>query len=424
MADIFQTSHSSLMDMRAKGKKLHRRTQSSSKHELNGFFDKKAASEDFVQEMMQSNNVLNANATQTAIDADANKFFESEKEVIVDDIEEIPFAGIIVPKANPAANPLNLVSKGTLTARIASLNSNIYPVKRVHLMDQLKDNIDEYTGLNTIHEKKNSMDSMDTDAFGPRSPDLLSMCNSQGSKNPSRGHSKHSSLDIRPGHSKTSSADLRNVNFNQPIFDFRALNQSIKAEKENLHFSKRPSNFSNPECLEPFVNAASFTTGSTKKSQQTRNQPIVHNNFTGKASEGTSASPKTQLNSYHISDTTSPKNTMFTPLRSPMDKSIKSNTKATAKKPTATTTTTTTKEAPKAVEVKPVLDQSASSAGADNKLSGLSESMKSLSDKTDMLESQIRNLFQVVESFNNEKITLEEVYIYNLIYQTKLLIEG
>ena len=432
MADIFQTSHTNLMDMRAKGKKLHRRTQSSSKHDLNGFFDKKAASEEFTQEMIQSNNVLNADATQHALDADANKFLENEKEVIVDDIEDIPFTGIIVPKANSAANPLNLVSKGNLTARIASLNSNIYPVKKVHLLDQLKDNIDEFTGLNTIHEKKNSMDSMDTENLGARSPDLLSICNSQGSKNPSRTHSKHSSLDIRPGHSKTSSADLRNVNFNQPIFDFRSLNQSIKAEKENLHFSKRPSNFSNPECLEPFSNTGpAFGISSSKRAQHGRTQPAAHNNYMNKIPETNITSPKTQLTSHHASDTISPKNSTFTTLKSPMDKSLKSNTKSVAKKLTTNTTTTTNtkeavtvKEAQKIVENKPTVDQSAHNVGVDNKLSGLSESMKNLTDKTDMLENQIKSLFQVVESFNNEKSTLEEVSISNLIIWSNLVVES
>lgn len=404
MADTLLTSHSNLMDMRAKGKKLHRRTQSSSKHDINGLLNQKQASEEFVQEMLQTQNILNANATHQALDADISKQLGNEKEVIVDDIEDIPY-GVIVPKAHNNNNPLNLISRRNLAARIGSVG-NLYPPKKVHLLDQLKDNIDEFTGLGTIHEKKNSMDSCDTDTMA-RSPDLLSICNSQGSKNPSRTHSKHSSLDIRPGHSKTSSADLRNINFIQPILDLRPLSQSIKAEKENIHFTKKPSNFSSSDTHDNLANMGPGfgISSTTKKGHHQRSQRPASTSYTFKTTETSVTSPKTQTPSFNISDLVSPKGSTVYNIKPVLDKTgklSKSGIKSTTQKETSKTTVenklpTTTTEINNYTH------------GMDSNIASLSESMKNLTSKTDMLENQIKSIFQVVDSFTNEKNHLQEV---------------
>jgi len=391
MADILLTSHSNLMDQRAKGKKLHRRTQSSTKHDLNSLMNKKAASEEFVQEMLQSQNFPQNDATRRALQADALIPTEYDKEVIVDDIEDVPSVGFVVPKTHYSNNPLNLISKKNLTARVSSLG-NLCPIKKVHLLDQIKDNIDEFTGLNTIHEKKNSLDSADTETLGNKSPDLLSICNSQGSKNPSRTHSKQSSLDIRPGHSKTSSADLRNVNFSQPLFELRPLSQNIKAEKENIHFAKKASTFAH-EASESLANANSLTSGPNRRGHHSRAQNASAHIFTRINEPGSMISPKTQMSSINIVDTVSPKGLN---IGSKVTQGTRGNPKNNLK-------TLPQREVNKVPE-----GHGTSSNGMETKIADLSESMKNLSSKTEMLENQIKSIFQVVDSFASDKNYLEE----------------
>jgi len=401
MADILHTSHTNLMDQRAKGKKLHRRTQSSTKHDLNSLINKKAASEEFVQEMLQTQNILNTDATQRALDADARKNFEIEKEVIVDDIDEIPNAGFVVPKAHYSNNPLNLISKRNLTARVASLGT-LYPTtKKVHLLDQIKDNIDEFTGLNTIHEKKSSIDSIDIENFGSKSPDLLSICHSQGSKNPSRTHSKQSSLDIRPTHSKTSSADFRNMNFNQMSFDLRPT-QNFKAEKENIHFVKKPSNFSTYDSNDATGTSVGNGIGFIKRGHNTRSQNASAHNFTFKPLDNVT-SPKTQ-GTIHIADSSNPKSSNIYNLKSPQEKTLR-NTKSIVKP-------ISHKESSKASDHKVEFDYTMYTSGMDMKISDLSTSMKNLSHKTEVLENHIKNIFSVVDTFAQDKNYLEEVLLF------------
>jgi len=380
------------MDQRAKGKKLHRRTQSSTKHDLNSLMNKKAASDEFVQEMLQSQNFPQNDATRRALQADAQVHAEYDKEVIVDDIEDVPSVGFVVPKTHYSNNPLNLISKRNLTARVSSLG-NLCPIKKVHLVDQIKDNIDEFTGLNTIHEKKNSIDSADTETFGNKSPDLLSICNSQGSKNPSRTHSKQSSLDIRPGHSKTSSADLRNVNFSQPLFELRPLSQNIKAEKENIHFAKKTSTFAH-EASESLANVNSLTSGTQRRGHHSRAHNASAHNFTRiNDPAGIMVSPKTQMSSIHIVDTVSPKGLN---IGSKITQGTRGPTKNNVK-------TIPQKETNKVSE-----GHGTHGNGMETKIADLSESMKNLSSKTEMLENQIKSIFQVVDSFASDKNYLEE----------------
>ena len=407
MADILQTSHSNLMDQRAKGKRLHRRTQSSTKHDFNSLINKKAATEEFVQEMLQGQNILNIDATQRALEADAQKYTDNEIEVIVDDIDEVPNTGFVVPKAHYSSNPLNLISKRNLAARVGSLG-NLYPTKKVHLLDQIKDNIDEFTGLNTIHEKKSSIDSLDIEGLGNKSSDLLSVCHSQGSKNPSRTHSKQSSLDIRPGHSKTSSADFRNINFNQPSFDLRPANQNFKAEKENIHFTKKLSSFSTHDPNEILTGAGSslgYGVGLCKRGHNTRSQNASAHNFTSKFDMNNNTSPKTQGASISIVGSTSPKNSNIHTLKTPQEKTLR----------TAKSNIKVMKES-KAMNNKTEVDYTIYTSGMDSKISDLSTSMKNLSQKTEMLENQIKSIFNVVDAFAQDKTYLEEVMIFLFLF--------
>jgi hypothetical protein len=354
--------------------------------------NKKAASEEFIQEILQSQTVPQMDATQRALLADAHRSADNGPEVIVDDIEDVPNIGFVVPKTHYSNNPLNLISKRNLSARVSSLG-NLCPIKKVHLLDQIKDNIDEFTGLNTIHEKKNSIDSADTETFGNKSPDLLSICNSQGSKNPSRTHSKHSSLDIRPGHSKTSSADLRNVNFSQPLFELRPLSQNIKAEKENIHFAKKTSTFAH-EASESFANSNSLTSGPNRKGHHSRAQNASAHSFARMNEPTSMVSPKTQIT---MVDTVSPKGLN----KAIQDKTSKSTGKTNLK-------TIPQRETNKVAEAKSQNDYGVYGSGMETKISDLSESMKNLSNKTEMLENQIKSIFHVVDSFASDKNYLEE----------------
>ncbi len=396
MTDFLTTSHSSLMDQRAKGKRLHRRTQSSTKHDLASLFNKKVASEEFIQEMFQSQNILNTDSTQRALDADIRKNEDKETEVIIDDINEIPKMGFVVPKSNFSHNPLNFISRKALIGKAESIGS-LSVSKKTNLLDNIKNNIDEFTGLNTIHEKKNSMDSV-PDLVGA-SPDLLSMCNPQESKGTSRNHSKQSSMDFRPGHSKTSSADFRN-HLNLAVSELKSYNQMNKAEKENIQIIKFGA-FPSTESNENQINLHSLIGNSMAfKGHNSRSQNMSAHSFaTNKLNEYISSTPKGI--SINLNDTLTPKSTLISKIKSSSEKtSTKSlNTKLSLQK-----------------DQRSHFNQSefdslySSSNRLHNNITSMSASMKHLSEKTEMLENQLKAIFQVVESFAQDKTYLEEVY--------------
>ena len=209
MTESLSTSHSDLMNLRAKGKKLHRRTQSHTTFSLNDVVNKKNTSDEFVHEMLLNHNVLGSDVTQKVLDAvnrDAN-----EKEVIVDDIDEIPNTGIIIPHgfSNNLNNPLNSIQRRSLLMR-NNYQTAGSQFKKIDMLSQVK-NIDDITGLNTIHEKRNSMESIETENLNKKSPNVTNSGSSSQniSKTVSRAHSKHPSLDFRIGHSNNSSVDFR-----------------------------------------------------------------------------------------------------------------------------------------------------------------------------------------------------------------------
>lgn len=85
--------------------------------------------------------------------------------MIVDDIDEIPNTGYIIPKSYQSddGNPLMFIKKRNLSVCTSNLN-NTCPVKRIDLLNELK-NIDDLIGLNTIMEKRNSMEDIDIEAL-------------------------------------------------------------------------------------------------------------------------------------------------------------------------------------------------------------------------------------------------------------------
>ncbi len=232
MTESLSTSHSDLMNLRATGKKLHRRTQSHTTFSLNGVVDKKNTTDEFAQEMLQNHSILNGDLTQKVLDA-VNKDL-NEKEVIVDDIDEIPNTGIIIPRgfSNGSNNPMNPIQRRGLLMR-NTFQTNASQFKKMDMLSQVK-NIDDITGLNTIHEKRNSMESIETENINKKSPNIsYSGSSSQNiSKTMSRGHSKHpsldfrigsnnSSIDFRPMHSRISSSDMWNVHTKQSSVDLK-----------------------------------------------------------------------------------------------------------------------------------------------------------------------------------------------------------
>lgn len=220
IAESQPTSHSDLMNLRAKGKKLHRRTQSHTTFTLNEVVNRKNNSEEFFQEMLQTNNVLTGDITQKVLDAVNRE--TNEKEVIIDDIDEIPNTGIIVPQrmSNSLNNPLN----NNLQRRALMMRNNMQATnsqfKKIDMLAQVR-NIDDITGLGTIHEKRNSMESIDTENMNKKSPNMtISGSSSQNVSKPvSRTHSKHPSLDFRVGHSNSSSIDFRPMHSKQSSGD-------------------------------------------------------------------------------------------------------------------------------------------------------------------------------------------------------------
>ena len=157
MSDIFSSNHLDLIQLRNKGKRLHRRTQSTFNLDFIQPIPKESDTE-FAQEMTETHNILDANITQKILDAPLN--YEADREIIIDDIEEIPYTGAIAPKLSSSNNPLTFIKRRNLSA-IPSNIGNSCPIKKINLL--LDNNLDDIIGLDTIYEKRNSVESLDQD---------------------------------------------------------------------------------------------------------------------------------------------------------------------------------------------------------------------------------------------------------------------
>jgi len=163
MTDTLSINSSDLIQQRNKGKRLHRRTQST--FDLNfassSVPEKESNAEEFTQEMIKLHNILDANVTQKILDV--VQIDEDDREVIVDDIDEIPITSAIAPKLNSENNPMSLIKRRNLSTMIPGSGTHC-PIRKINLFLELQ-NIDDLTGLDTIYERKNSVESIDMETL-------------------------------------------------------------------------------------------------------------------------------------------------------------------------------------------------------------------------------------------------------------------
>ncbi len=164
MTDTLPMNHADLIQQRNKIKRAHRRTQStfdfnfvSSEPE-----ERESNAEEFTQEMIQTHNILDANITQKILDV-VHIAEEDDREVIVDDIDEIPITSAIAPKLNSENNPMSLIKRRNLSTMLPGSGTHC-PIRKINLFLELQ-NIDDLTGLDTIYERKNSVESIDMETL-------------------------------------------------------------------------------------------------------------------------------------------------------------------------------------------------------------------------------------------------------------------
>ena len=96
MTDLIFSSPLDNPSARSKGRSHHRRTQSNTAFDMNALLNLKPDPQKF-EDLTQTHNVVGVEATQKALDAAKNS--QVEKEVIIDDIDDIPNSGWIVPRS-------------------------------------------------------------------------------------------------------------------------------------------------------------------------------------------------------------------------------------------------------------------------------------------------------------------------------------
>ncbi len=271
MIEFFSNDSSDLIQQRQKGKRLHRRTQST----FNLDFINPNSTEkknEFIEEMAERYNILDATKIQKLLQAPSN--IEPTKDIIVDDIDEIPFSGFIVPTTE-SKNPLAFIKSRNLS--VASKNvGNGCPVKKINLF--LDNKIDELTGLDTIYEKRNSVESIELDddeqimndisglSCGSKTPNGLKDLNKilEVVDQPLKGSQKNSQvkLERKPHHSRQQSADfvLQNTRrFTLDNFERKEVEKEKSLKRGKSGHSKHSSiDFANKENCKPSSQNASI----------------------------------------------------------------------------------------------------------------------------------------------------------------------
>ena len=166
MTDSEQLKPSNLQATHKKGKSFHRRTHSHNAYDFNSVMNlPPTTTPGLMEEIAKAQGVGDSNATRKALDAASNK--QSDKCVIVEDINDIPKnVGWVVPK-NPNAdnNPL-LLRKHNLTLKAQQLHSSPDKKPEKPVNQHL---INASSGLNTIHERQQSVESSEAEPLGLRS---------------------------------------------------------------------------------------------------------------------------------------------------------------------------------------------------------------------------------------------------------------
>jgi len=431
---------------------------------------KKNTSDEFVHEMLLNHNVLGGDVTQKLLES-VNKE-GNEKEVIVDDIDEIPNTGIIIPHgfSNSLNNPLNGIQRRSLLMR-NNYQTAGSQFKKIDMLSQVK-NIDDITGLNTIHEKRNSMESIETENMNKKSPNVTNSGSSSQniSKTVSRAHSKHPSLDFRIGHSNNSSVDFRPMHSKRSSGDLWPMHskqssvevkpshsKQSSADFRTLSINKDPFGLGGVR-VEKEIDIIKYNLLSPKtmKVNSESHQPPEYidkrNKFINELQKSSENKLKKGNNAPEFSSASK------IPLSKTEEGPVKSKFKASAMqgfdmKDKFKTITSAVKAASKHRRtysgnvgksgelISPREDLATSSiflnartmkdhashydhshtavtefhhepvnlgAGREQKKAKVDDSMKKLTSKTDFLEGQIQNIFSIIESFACEKATLED----------------
>lgn len=216
MADTFAVCAPESLNAHAKGKKHHRRTQSTLNLEIEGLTPKAVKKDEIMQEFLQAPDTLDADITQKILDVSID--LNSDRQVVVDDINEIPSKGAIVPKLNFNVNPLAFNKRRNLSAATPPIN-NCCPIRKIDLFSNLQ-HIDNLTGLDTIYEKRGSIESVDIETIEARQS---ARAIEQNMNKPLRECFK----EIKSNHSKHPSADLPDTHSGQA--------QLISVEEKRTH---------------------------------------------------------------------------------------------------------------------------------------------------------------------------------------------
>ena len=216
MADTFALGALDSLNAHSKGKKHHRRTQSTLNLEIEGLTPKAVKRDEIIQEFLQAPDTLDADITQKILDVSID--LNSDRQVVVDDINEIPSKGAIVPKLDFNANPLAFNKRRNLSAATPPIN-NCCPVRKIDLFSNLQ-HIDNLTGLDTIYEKRGSIESVDIETIEARQS---ARAIEQNTNKPIKECFK----EIKSSHSKHPSADLPDTHSGQV--------QLISVEEKRTH---------------------------------------------------------------------------------------------------------------------------------------------------------------------------------------------
>lgn len=241
----------------------HRRTQSSSVYDFKCILN--ASEPEHANEMIETHKVLNSDATSKAVHAATLK--QKEKQLIVDNLDEVPISRAIVPKSK-VGNPINYVKKRNISLGSASLTS--CPVRKVELKTDYN-SINTLTGLNVIFERKNSVESgceIDTldgksdqksiSSAGTRtrtnSLGSPTFCERKGANGPNIQSPKHSpqnsiTLSIQQSESPSKSKTLHNWFSLKQSTNFSPSNDNkfkqLTLDTQSLH--KRTSSHNTPQ---------------------------------------------------------------------------------------------------------------------------------------------------------------------------------
>lgn len=144
--------------IRQKGRN-HRRTQSNTAFDLCGILKTHQSKPELINDIVETYNIMDGNDTKKLVDAINDK--ENEKQIIVEDIYEIPTSRAIVPHQSSSCNPMNFVKKRNLSCG-GSL-SNTCPIRAIDLRAD-PETLNDIIGLNVILERKNSVESSEFEA--------------------------------------------------------------------------------------------------------------------------------------------------------------------------------------------------------------------------------------------------------------------